>query len=585
VRILGIHDGHSASASLVEDGVVLAAVQEERLSRHKNQGGFPELAIKDVLDMTGLAPKDIDMVAFSGYGKSNVKSREDIMASFLRKIEPKKKGILTQAGGRMLHVFTSKNGQRAAKQKHRQKKRMEPLLDMGFSTKGVTFVEHHLCHAATAYYGGQPERQDTVLVLTVDAAGDSLCATVNKGKNGKIERIAQIPSTDSVAILYSLFTYLMGFVPLEHEYKLMGLAPYAENSSRTDEVYNYLISLFHFPQSSPLIWQRHNGVVDTFKIGPELKKFIQYRRFDNIAGGLQRFIETFFLDWIGKVIKQTGIQKLALSGGLFMNVKLNKLIMEIPDVESLFVFPSCGDETNSIGAAWAAYSLMLEAHKEQISIPALGPIYLGREFSQTQADSSIAHYKFNKKVKRKTCEDVESECAKLLSQGKVVARCKGRMEFGARALGNRSILANPNSWKAVKVINEMIKMRDFWMPFAPSMLAEHSDRYIVNPKQIHAPYMIMAFDTKKDKLDNIVAAIHPYDESCRPQVVEASWNPDYYRLIKAYMELTGEAVILNTSLNLHGLPMVYSPEDALYVFDNSGLEYLALGNTLVEEVR
>ena len=583
MRILGIHDGHSASAALIENGVVLAAVQEERLSRHKNQGGFPELAIRDVLDMTGLASKDIDMAAFSGYGKSNVKTREDIMASFLQKIEPKQKGILKHAG-HMLRVFTSKDGQREAKQKHRQKKRMEPLLDMGFSTKGVTFVEHHLCHAATAYYG-QPKRNDPILVITVDAAGDSLCATVNKGKNGKIERIAQIPSTDSVAILYSLFTYLMGFVPLEHEYKLMGLAPYAENSGRTDEVFNYLSSLFNFPQSNPLVWQRNSGVVDTFKIGPELKTFIQYRRFDHIAGGLQRFIETFFLQWIGQVVKQTGIRRLALSGGLFMNVKLNKLIMEMPEVESLFVCPSCGDETNSIGAAWAACSQMSGANKEPVSIPALGPIYFGREFSQAQVDSAVASYGFSKNVKWKTCEDIESECAGLLAEGKVVARCKGRMEFGARALGNRSILANPNSWKAVKVINEMIKMRDFWMPFAPSMLAEHADKYIVNPKQIHAPYMIMAFDTKKDKLDNIVAAIHPYDESCRPQVMEASWNPDYHRLIQAYMELTGEAVILNTSLNLHGLPMVCSPEDALYVFDNSGLEYLALGSTLVEEVR
>lgn len=583
MRILGIHDGHSASAALIEDGLVLAAVQEERLSRHKNQGGFPEFAIKDVLDITGSTPKDIDIVAFSGYGKSNVKTREDIMAGFLRKIEPKKKGILKKAG-HMLRVFTPLDSRHKAKKKQRQKKRMEPLLDMGFSTKGVTFVEHHLCHAATAYYG-QANRQDPILVITVDAAGDSLCATVNIGQAGNLKRIAQMPSSDSAAILYSLFTYLMGFVPLEHEYKLMGLAPYAEQSNRTDEVYNYLNSLFYFPEVNPLIWARRNGVADTFKIGPNLKDFVQYRRFDNIAGGLQKFIECFFLKWISQVIKETGIKKLALSGGLFMNVKLNKLIMEMPDVESLFVFPSCGDETNSIGAAWATYSQVLEVQNQKSRpIPPLGPVYFARDFTQPQEEEAINQYDFKKKIKKTIYEDVEGQCAKLLSKGKVVARCKGRMEFGARALGNRSILSNPNSWKAVKVINEMIKMRDFWMPFAPSIIAEHADKYIVNPKQIHAPYMIMAFDTKKEKLDSIVAATHPYDESCRPQIVESSWNPDYYRLINTYMELTGEAVVLNTSLNLHGLPMVYSPEDALYVFDNSGLEYLALGNTIIEEI-
>lgn len=583
MRILGIHDGHSASAAMIKDGLVLAAVQEERLSRHKNQGGFPELAIKDVLDMTGSTPNDIDIVAFSGYGKSNVKTREDIMASFLRKIEPKQKGVLKKAGY-MLRVFTPMNKSKEEKKKQRQMKRMEPLVDMGFSAKGVTFVEHHLCHAATAYYG-QYNRKDSILVITVDAAGDALCATVNIGQAGKLKRIAQVPSSDSVAIIYSFFTYLMGFVPLEHEYKLMGLAPYAEQSDRTEEVYNYLNSLFYFPETNPLIWARRAGVADTFKIGPNLKNFMQYRRFDNIAGGLQKFVESFFLKWIGQIIKETGIKKLALSGGLFMNVKLNKLIMELTDVESLFVFPSCGDETNSLGAAWAAYSQVIEADKKYLPIPPLGPIYFARDFTKAEEEHAVNQYSFNKKIKKTTYDDIERECAKLISQGKVVARCKGRMEFGARALGNRSILANPGSWKAVKVINEMIKMRDFWMPFAPSMLVEHADRYIVNPKQIHTPYMIMAFDTKKDKLDAIVAATHPYDESCRPQVVEASWNPDYYRLIKTYMELTGEAVVLNTSLNLHGLPIAYSPEDALYVFDNSGLEYLALGNTLIEEIK
>ncbi|RMD58446.1 MAG: hypothetical protein D6828_02700, partial [Nitrospirae bacterium] len=188
-----------------------------------------------------------------------------------------------------------------------------------------------------------------------------------------------------------------------------------------------------------------------------------------------------------------------------------------------------------------------------------------------------------KKVRIKHYKDIERRCAELLSKGDVVARCKGRMEFGARALGNRSILANPNNWKTVKIINEMIKMRDFWMPFAPSILAEYADNYIVNPKGIKAPYMIMAFDTKKEKLDSIIATTHPYDESCRPQIVEKSWNLDYHRLIRYFHELTGEAAVLNTSFNLHGLPIVYTPYDALYVFDNSGLKYLALGNIMVEE--
>ncbi len=185
---------------------------------------------------------------------------------------------------------------------------------------------------------------------------------------------------------------------------------------------------------------------------------------------------------------------------------------------------------------------------------------------------------------REPLDDIERRCAELLSDGQVVARYKGRMEFGARALGNRSILADPGNWQTIHVINAMIKQRDFWMPFAPSMLAEYADDYIINPKGFKAPYMILSFDTKKEKLYEIIAATHPYDGSCRPQIVEKEHNPDYHRLISIYRELTGKAVVLNTSFNLHGFPIVYSPEDALDVFDKSGLKYLALDDYLVKEI-
>ena len=234
----------------------------------------------------------------------------------------------------------------------------------------------------------------------------------------------------------------------------------------------------------------------------------------------------------------------------------------------MYVFPSCGDETNCIGAAWAAYADFMKHEGLEIDIPPLGPIYFGGEYNDEEIEDSIRDYNFTKKVRITHFNDIEKKCAQLLAQDNVVARCKGRMEFGARALGNRSIMANAQSWTTVKVINEMIKMRDFWMPFAPSMISDYADTYIVNPKKLKAPYMIMAFDTKKDKLRNLIAATHPYDESCRPQVVEEPWNPDYYRLINYYRELTGEAVLLNTSFNLHGFPLVYNPDDALYVFDN-----------------
>jgi len=582
LKILGIHDGHNSSAAIVEDGAVVAAVQEERLTRHKNQGGFPVNAIKEVLTISGLSIEDIDQFAFSGHGKSKVKNRQDILANYLRKVELPEPAFSKKIARTFRHSVLAKS-KRQRKLKRKQRARMAPLLADGTQENKVRFIEHHLCHASAAYYG-QGNMNDEILVLTCDAAGDGICATVNIGKNGKLKRLASIPLTESVPIFYSLLTFLTGFIPLEHEYKLMGLAPYSFGSEQSHHICNYLLSHFCFTEENPLGWQRADGIVDTFRIGPQLKKLIEYKRFDNVAAGLQLFIEDFFVKWIRRVIRETAVKKLALSGGLFMNVKLNKLIMELDEVESLFVFPSCGDETNNIGAAWAAYADYLNESKRPVTIPQLGAFCLGADVSVQEVECAISDFDFNKNIRISSYENIEKKCAELLAQNQVVARCKGRMEFGARALGNRSILANPGNWKTVKVINEMIKMRDFWMPFAPSILSECALDYIHNPKYIKAPYMVLAFETKKDKLDKIIASVHPYDHSCRPQVVEKEWNPDYHRLINCYKDLTGEGAILNTSFNLHGLPIVYKPTDALEVFDKSGLRYLALGNVLIEEV-
>jgi len=582
LKVLGIHDGHNSSAAIIDDGVIIAAVQEERLTRHKNQGGFPINALREVLSIGNLIITDIDRIAFSGYGKSKLKTREDMLANYLRKVEPKNPGFVKQITG-ALPKFPFAQIKKRKRLKRKQQVRMAPLIKDGAKKHKIEFLEHHLCHASAAYYG-QPNMKDEILVLTCDAAGDEICATVSVGKNGRLQRLANVPQSDSVPIFYSLLTFLTGFVPLEHEYKLMGLAPYSVGSERSHQVCDYLRSHFHFTEENPLGWQRVDGVIDTFKIGPQLKKYIEYKRFDDIAAGLQLFIETFFLEWVRRAIKETGIHKLALSGGLFMNVKLNKLIMELDEVESLFVFPSCGDETNSIGAAWAAYADCLIENNQPVNIPPLGPFYLGEQVRQQDVECAVSNFKFKKKTHITEHNDIEKRCAELLAQNKVVARCKGRMEFGARSLGNRSILASSSNWDTVKVINEMIKMRDFWMPFAPSILSECASDYIDNPKKIKAPYMILAFETRKNKLNKIIAATHPYDRSCRPQIVEKEWNPDYHRLINYYRDLTGEGTILNTSFNLHGFPIVYKPTEALEVFDNSGLQYLALGNVMVEEV-
>ena len=408
MKVLGIHDGHNSSAAIVDNGAIVAAVQEERLTRHKNQGGFPANAIKEVLNISSLSIEDIDQFAFSGHGKSKVKNRQDIIANYLRKIELPEQAFSKKIARFFRHMALTKS-KKQRKLKRKQRTRMSLLLANDTQENKVRFIEHHLCHASTAYYG-YGNMSDEILVLTCDAAGDGICATVNIGKNGKLKKLASVPLTESVPIIYSLLTFLTGFIPLEHEYKLMGLAPYSSGSEQSRHICNYLLSHFCFSKENPLGWQRADGIVDSFKIGPQLKKLIEYKRFDNVAAGLQLFIEEFFVKWIRRVIRETSVNKLALSGGLFMNVKLNKLIMELDEVESLFVFPSCGDETNSIGAAWASYSDYLNEYKRPVTIPQMESFYLGADISLQEVERAISDFDFNKKIRINSYENIEEKC-------------------------------------------------------------------------------------------------------------------------------------------------------------------------------
>lgn len=237
----------------------------------------------------------------------------------------------------------------------------------------------------------------------------------------------------------------------------------------------------------------------------------------------------------------------------------------------MFIFPSCGDESLAIGAS-IAKTLELKEN----NITPLGPLYFGQEFSEEEIQEAIKEGCREFKVER--VEHIDEFVGKQIAQGKVVARFAGRMEWGARALGNRSILADARNRDVVIRINEAIKNRDFWMPFAPSILEERANEYLINPKGFYAPYMIMAFATKEKARKHLIAALHPYDFTARPQVIRESWNPSYYRILKTFEKETGVGGILNTSFNLHGDAIVCTPQDAVYTFKTSALDGLAIGN-------
>jgi carbamoyltransferase len=551
----------------MKDGKIVYVIQEERPTKEKNRHDFPFAAIQLALEKTGLKPNDIDEIGMNGFTIAKPRDRKGILDQYKSFLNPasvlsfKKK---LQEIPFVYKQYVQKN----------QGVRFSNLAKAGFTDKSkVKFVDHHLTHAATAYYGNG-NFEDDVLVLTNDGAGDDLCATISIGSKGKLERISAVSHKDSVATLYAYFTFLTGMVPLEHEYKIMGMAPYAGKAG-SKKIADELRAMFQFSEDGTT-WKftRGSSVMDA---APLWKEFMFLKRFDYLMGGLQIFIEDFLVDWVKACVKKTGIRKIALAGGTFMNVKANKLIMELPEVESIFVFPSCGDESNPVGTCW---HLQSEKYLQQFE---LNDVYWGIECSNDEVKKSFDNYKFKNKYTLTYFEDIEQKVAELLTQNYVVGRFRGREEFGARSLGNRALIANPTNADVIKEINEMIKSRDFWMPFASSVLDEYYHKYVVDYGKNNPYYMIMTYDTKPEA-EKIKAGIHPYDRTVRPQLVTEKHNPSYHRLIKLFSQQTGVGGVLNTSLNLHGLPLVHTPEDAFYLVENSSLKYLAIENYLLEKV-
>jgi carbamoyltransferase len=572
--ILGIHDGHTAAACLYQDGQVRAAIQEERLRRVKNWSGMPTEAINTVLRMTGTRPADIDFVALNGHGAAFPMTREQLMEEY-RTINDV--GVsLRRSMRRALSRVARATPLYALQQEHRLADRVEALRRLGIASDRIVPVDHHTAHAAAAYYG-LGNFDDDILVLTCDGAGDGLCATVSVGRNGRLERLHEVAQAHSIGNIYAMVTFLMGMVPLEHEYKLMGLAPYADPRG-TDAVFEALRRLIAFDPRNPLGWERTADCPETYCSYRFFQRLLERKRFDCIAGGVQRFTEAVLTEWIRNCVRTTGLRRLALGGGVFMNVKANKLITELAEVDEVFVYPSCGDETNAMGAAYWVYADQAGTAK----MAPLQDVYWGPEFGDDEVEEALRRFTFASPVDYERQDPIEPRVARLLAEGKVVARFKGREEFGARALGNRSILANPSNPAVVREINEAIKARDFWMPFAPSVLAERCADYVVNPKNVRAPYMILSFDTT-ERWRDLRAAIHPFDRTARPQEVLQEWNPSYHALLTEFQGLTGIGAVLNTSFNLHGFPIVSRPEDALDVFNRSGLTHLAIGNWLVSK--
>ena len=580
--ILSIQTGHNATVGLVENGEIVGLFSQEKVDNVKNSAAFPSEAIHALLKETGHCLDDIDEIAVASnvifppdayeylYDKRNRIRNKNSAIALAKTVRESKIGPYFNPVFKILSKLRLKH---LARQGDKYLNKM--FKELGLDNKKTTNIEHHTCHAYSAYYGLCDDFSEPALIFTADGSGDGLSATVSVAKNGVVERIASTPQFSSLGGIYSNTTRFLGMKILEHEYKVMGLAPYSKGYEA--DLYNRVFApVIDLDDNNPLVFK---STVDASKFYDYLVEHAVGERFDNIAGAVQMLLETLVVKWIENAIEKTGITNIYTGGGLFMNVKLNKRIQELTKINKIKFLPSCGDESNPIGAGYAL------ALKNNEKLKPLNNLYLGVSYSEREIESFINERNLFELYEVKKCDDIESEIAKLLAQKEIVARFSGRCEWGARSLGNRAILAHPSYMESFYTVNDLIKARDFWMPFAPSILDNYAGSYLedYDPNKLDAPYMITAYRATKIGLEHLRAALHQGDHTLRPQVVTKSVNPKYYELISSFEKLSGVGAVLNTSFNLHGYPLVATPEQAIMTLENSGLKHLALENYLLSK--
>ena len=588
--ILAVHSGHNASAAIMRDGVITTAVLEERFTKKKNYVGYPWQAIEYCLQKEGVSGKYLSRVAYTtmSYGgsvflkakTSTQFSINDYIDYYGEKYYKKKlEGLNCLDYLQWLNTAEKFNEDKQyydfsyltdevmldPKQDPKLFRKEQVRLlssQLGIEANKIEFLDHHTCHAYYSYFGS-PFRGKDCIVLTLDGWGDGRNQTVWKVNGEKFDLLAESNQND-IGRIYKMATLILAMRPDEHEFKVMGLAPYAK-ASHVNHAMRIIEDLCEIDDMRIVSKNRPTDLYTYLKDG-----WITHR-FDNIAGAVQTYTEKIACDLVRSIVKKTGIQRFVIGGGIAMNIKMNKAISELEEVEELFVCGSSGDESLSIGGCY----LLNSDPKSNQPIPNL---YLGYDIRDEidQFDANSYSNKFDIKT------DVTfDQVASLLAKGDIVAVIRGRAEFGARALGNRSILANPSRRETVQKINEAIKNRDFWMPFALSILEEKLDEYIFNPKKLQSPFMAVSLDVRPEKNAQIEAGTHPYDKTVRPQAVSSKHAPEYHALISEFQKITGIPALLNTSFNLHGEPIVDTIADAIRTFELSGLDHLLINDSIL----
>jgi len=592
--VLGIQEAHDAGAALMIDGRVIAAAQEERFTGLKGDYGFPRQSIDACLKIAGIRSADIDSVALATHNWNPVLTKIKRNANFSvadwvqeqqdywkpTLLEGRKVDYYSLFKDRPEFVYDQTYPTESLLNGYMNPDEMTAMRDirlqvahreLGVPIDRIRTVTHEDCHTYYAYYGS-PIRE-TALALTCEGFGDysnGSVAIFDKSGRRELARSTE----NHLGHIYQYITLLLGMKPVQHEYKVMGLAPYA-NEKYVAAAYKVFERIQKIDGMNIVYDQKPGDLYFHFR------EALEGHRFDAIAGAVQRFVEEVLCKWVTACVNQTGVRHLVFSGGVAQNIKACKRIAELAEIDVIYVCPAAGDTSLPIGACYVVSAeQMMRPSGSEVQPQPMDTAYLGPAFTPGDATAAIERSRIASRhriIANATVDDV----AARIAEGRIIARCAGRMEFGLRALGNRSILADPRRPETVRKINTAIKYRDFWMPFTPTVLAECQNEYIVNPKGLRSPFMSMAFESTARARRELIAALHPADFTARPQILERSQNRGYHDLISAFYKLTGVGAMLNTSFNLHGEPIVLGPEQAIRTFEKSELDGLLLEDTLI----
>lgn len=562
MKILGISLGHDSGASLVEDGLLKFAINEERLSRKKLHVGYPHLSINKILSDTNLKIADLDIITIDGKKIDPQNFGEEFKFKNIQKIIL---GILkldkfflgTELGVFFVRfIFNFKNQFEKYKIRRKFKKN-------GFKGKFVS-IEHHYAHAASAYY---TQEKDCGLSITIDGGGEGYCSHVYSAKNNKLNLIHKITSYHSLAFFYAYITKLLGFTPLRHEGKILGLSA----AGNPNEVEKILRDYIRFNKDN-LKFENTSGYY--LKVYKKLKKNLKNFSREDIAAGIQIHSENLTLEYIKSIINKFSPSKkinLFLAGGIFANIKINQKIAELDEVKSCFVFPNMGDGGLSAGGALGVY---FEENSD--GIKKKHDMYLGSGNKQVLKKNLT-----NSKFSLIEPENKYKFIANKLNENKIIAIFKDKMEYGPRALGNRSIICSPKNIKINEILNLKLKRSDF-MPFAPCVLSEDFNTYFESKLKVEDfNYMTFTCKTKNICSEKTPAIVH-IDGTARPQTVFKDKNEFLFEILKAFKNETGIGMLINTSFNVHEEPIVESYEDAIKASYESDLDYLILDNAILE---